>query len=48
MVKLLMRFYDVNDGSILIDGNNIKDFKRGDLRKLFLFQKQAYQFYLQC
>ena len=35
MVKLLMRFYDVNEGSILIDGNNIKDFKRGDLRKIF-------------
>ena len=35
MVKLLMRFYDVNEGAILIDGNNIKDFKRGDLRKLF-------------
>ena len=28
MVKLLMRFYDVNDGAILIDGHNIKDFKR--------------------
>jgi len=35
IVKLLMRFYDVNEGSILVDGNNIKDFKRGDLRKLF-------------
>lgn len=35
MVKLLMRFYDVNGGAILIDGNNIKDFKRGELRKLF-------------
>lgn len=35
MVKLLMRFYDVNSGSILIDGYNIKDFKRGELRKLF-------------
>ncbi len=35
MVKLLMRFYDVNDGAILIDENNIKDFKRGELRKLF-------------
>jgi len=29
MVKLLMRFYDVNSGAILIDGHNIKDFKRG-------------------
>lgn len=35
MVKLLMRFYDVNDGAILIDEHNIKDFKRGELRKLF-------------
>lgn len=35
MVKLLMRFYDVNDGAILIDGHNIKEFKRGELRKLF-------------
>lgn len=35
MVKLLMRFYDVNEGAILIDGHNIKDFKRGELRKLF-------------
>lgn len=35
IVKLLMRFYDVNSGEILIDGHNIKDFKRGNLRKLF-------------
>lgn len=35
MVKLLMRFYDVNSGEILIDGNNIKDFNRGELRTLF-------------
>lgn len=35
MVKLLMRFYDVNSGEILLDGNNIKDFRRGDLRKMF-------------
>ena len=35
MVKLLMRFYDVNSGAILLDGYNIKDFKRGDLRKMF-------------
>ena len=35
MVKLLMRFYDVNKGEILVDGVNIKDFKRGDLRKMF-------------
>ncbi len=35
MVKLLMRFYDVNDGSILVDGHNIKDFNRGELRELF-------------
>ena len=35
MVKLLMRFYDVNSGSILVGGHNIKDFKRGELRSLF-------------
>ncbi len=35
MVKLLMRFYDVNSGAIFIDGNNIKDFTRQDLRAIF-------------
>lgn len=35
MVKLLMRFYDVNKGEILIDGHNIQDFERGELRKIF-------------
>jgi ATP-binding cassette subfamily B multidrug efflux pump len=35
MVKLLMRFYDVNSGEILLDGVNIKDFTRSDLRCLF-------------
>ena len=35
MVKLLMRFYDVTDGTILVDGHNVKDFKRGDLRQMF-------------
>lgn len=35
MVKLLMRFYDVNSGEILIDGNLIKDFNRGELRSIF-------------
>ena len=35
MVKLLMRFYDVNSGAILVDGHNIKDFKRGELRRMF-------------
>ena len=35
MVKLLMRFYDVNEGAILVDGYDIRDFKRADLRKLF-------------
>ena len=32
IVKLLMRFYDVNSGSILIDGHDIHDFNRNDLR----------------
>ena len=35
MVKLLMRFYDVTDGKILVDNHNIQDFKRGELRKMF-------------
>ena len=35
MVKLLMRVYDVISGEINIDGHNIKDFKRGELRKMF-------------
>ena len=35
MVKLLMRFYDVSEGQILVDGHNVKDFERGELRKLF-------------
>ena len=34
MVKLLMRFYDVNDGAILIDGHDIRAFTRRDLRKM--------------
>lgn len=35
LVNLLMRFYDVDNGEILIDGVNIKDMKREDVRKLF-------------
>ena len=35
MVKLLMRFYDVNSGSIRLDGYDIRDFKRADLRRKF-------------
>lgn len=35
MVKLLMRFYDVNQGAILIDGYDIRDFERNELRSLF-------------
>jgi ATP-binding cassette subfamily B protein len=35
MVKLLMRFYDVNDGEILLDGHNIKDYNRRELRDAF-------------
>lgn len=35
MIKLLMRFYDVNSGEILIDDHNIKDFNRTQLRELF-------------
>lgn len=35
IVKLLMRFYDVNSGAILLDGSNIKEFDRGELRRVF-------------
>ena len=35
MVKLLMRFYDVNSGAIKIDGQNIKEFNRTELRDMF-------------
>jgi ATP-binding cassette subfamily B multidrug efflux pump len=35
MVKLLMRFYDVNSGSITLDGHDIRDFNRKDLRENF-------------
>ena len=35
LVKLLMRFYDVNDGAILVDGHNVKDFNRRELRDAF-------------
>lgn len=35
MIKLLMRFYDVNGGAILVDGHNVKDFNRGELRQMF-------------
>ena len=35
IVKLLMRFYDVNSGAIKVDGHNIKDFDRNDLRSMF-------------
>lgn len=35
IIKLLMRFYDVDSGAILVDGHNIKDFRRNDLRSQF-------------
>lgn len=35
IVKLLMRFYDINDGAILVDGEDIRDFRRSDLRNNF-------------
>ncbi len=35
MVKLLMRFYDVDDGAILLDGHNLKEYDRRDLRDAF-------------
>ena len=35
LVKILMRFYDIQGGAIIIDGNNITDFDRNELRKMF-------------
>ncbi len=35
LVKLLMRFYDIDEGAILIDGHDIRTFRRADLRRLF-------------
>jgi ATP-binding cassette subfamily B protein len=35
MIKLLMRFYDVNRGAILVDGHDLRAFRRQDLRKMF-------------
>lgn len=35
MVKLLMRFYDVTSGAVKIDGYNVKDFDRSELREIF-------------
>ena len=35
MVKLLMRFYDINSGKIIVDGHDIRDYKRGELRSQF-------------
>lgn len=35
MIKLLMRFYDVNSGAILIDGHDVRDFNRSELREMF-------------
>ncbi len=35
MVKLLMRFYDIKDGGIYIDNENINEFNRGDIRQMF-------------
>lgn len=35
MVKLLMRFYDVNGGSIRVDGHDLRDFNRNELREMF-------------
>lgn len=35
LVKLLMRFYDVNEGAILVDGNDVRTYRRADLRRQF-------------
>lgn len=35
MIKLLMRFYDVNSGAVKVDGHNVKNFNRSELREMF-------------
>lgn len=35
IIKLLLRFYDVNSGSIMVDGHDLREYKRDDLRKAF-------------
>ena len=35
MVKLLLRFYDVNSGAIYVDGHDVRDFNRNELREMF-------------
>ena len=35
MVKLLMRFYDVNKGAIKVDGHDVKNFNRSELHEMF-------------
>lgn len=35
LVNLLMRFYEIADGKITVDGKDIRDFARGDLRSMF-------------
>ncbi len=35
IVKLLMRFYDVDEGAILVDGHDVREFARADLRRMF-------------
>lgn len=35
MIQAFVRFYDVNGGAILIDGHNVKDFNRSELRQMF-------------
>lgn len=44
IIKILMRFYDINNGDILIDGKSIYNFNRRDLRKLleWCFKKHGY------
>ena len=44
MVKLLMRFYDVNSGAIKLDGRDIKDFNRRELRDAFGMVLQEHGF----
>ena len=44
MIKLLMRFYDVNSGAILVDGHNLKDFNRSELRQMLEWSSRIHGF----
>ncbi len=45
LIKLLLRFYDVSEGEILVNGNSIRQYKIGDLRREMMFLSQQFHCY---